>query len=428
VKKKVLLLLLSVALLFTFGCSKDSGSADDVVEIVFWHGIESKENNEVLERKIAEFNAKHPDINVKAQSYGAQDQAVGKIQTAVSGGNPPDVVWLAPAYTGQFAQAGVLVPAEDFIANDASFNANDVYEGLWDVSSYSGKRYTTPFSANNLAIFYNKDLFAKAGITKTPDTWDEFVDVAKKLTVDKNGNGKIDQYGFQVPIGTNEWTVWTWQTYLWQAGGEFLTEDGSAPAFNSIAGVEALQFWVDLVYKYEVANFSETDAGYKTEDFEAGRIAMQIIGPWTLPQLNANPDLNYGVFFMPKNDRYATNIGGENLFIFKTDEAREKAAWEFAKYVMSADFQVDWAIATGYLPVSKSAVESSEYQQYLNENPVVATFVDQMNHGFARPSIPEYNAISAALGQEIEKALYRQVTPKEALDNAAARAQRELSR
>ncbi|MCF6094249.1 ABC transporter substrate-binding protein [Microaerobacter geothermalis] len=408
--------------------SASGGQKDEPVELVFWHGIESQENNQALTEAIEKFNESHPDIKVKAQSYGAQDQAIGKIQTALAGKNAPDLVWLAPAYTGQFAKAGVLAAAEDFINNDPGFNPDDIYKGLWDVSSYNGKKYTIPFEANNLAIFYNKKAFAEAGITEIPETWNQFLEAAKKLTVDKDGDGKIDQYGFQIPIGTNEWTVWTWQTYLWQAGGEFLTENNSTPAFNSKAGVDALQFWVDLVYKEKVANFSETDAGYKTDDFESGKIAMQIIGPWTLPQLKANKNVDFGVFFMPKKERFATNIGGENLFIFKSTPEREKAAWEFAKFIMSADFQVDWSIKTGYLPVSKSAVESGKYQEFLKKNEVVKVFVDQMEYGFARPSIPAYNAISVALGKEIEKALYQEKSAKESLDAAAKAAEKELKK
>ncbi len=429
-----ILLVLTLMVGTLAGCgttakSTDSSqNMDNSVQLVFWHGIESPENNKALNTAIDKFNSSHPNIQVTAQSYGAQDQAIGKIETAVAGKKAPDLVWLAPAFTGKFAKAGVLAPAEDFIKNDKSFNADDIYKGLWDVSSFNGEKYTVPFDANNLAIFYNKKAFADENITSVPKTWDEFLADAQKLTIDKNNDGKIDQYGFQVPVGTNEWTVWTWQTYLWQAGGEFLSKDNNTPTFNSQAGVDALQFWTDLVHKYKVANFSETDAGYKTDDFESGKIAMQIIGPWTLPQLNKDKKIDYGVFMMPKKERYATNIGGENLYLFKTNPTKEKAAWEFAKFIMSADFQVDWAKTTGYLPVSKSAVNSTKYQAYLKENPVVKTFVDQMQYGFARPSIPAYNSISSALGKEIEKALYQTKTPKQALDDAAKAATTALGR
>lgn len=155
---------------------------------------------------------------------------------------------------------------------------------------------------------------------------------------------------------------------------------------------------------------------------------MQIVGPWILPQLNTNKKVNYGVFFLPKDHRYATNIGGENLFIFKTSPEREQASWEFAKFIMSNDFQVEWAQKTGYLPVNKSAGEVAKFKAYLKENPSYKVFVDQMQNGFSRPSIPAYNSISAALGKEIEQALYQKKTPKQALDDAAKAAEAALSK
>lgn len=344
------------------------------VTLTFWHGMESGENNVALKAMVAKFNKTHKNIEVKLQSYGAADQVEGKIMTALQGHKQPDLMWWAPAFTGKFAQAGVLASASDFMKKDKSFKKSDIYKSLWDLGSYKGKIYTVPFDANNLGIFYNKDMFKKAGIKSVPKTWSEFEADAKKLTVKKGG--KTTQYGFQVPIGTGEWTVWTWQTLLWQNGGEFLNSSNTKPAFNTAKGVGAVNYWSNLVKK-GYAYFSETDAGYKTDDFEAGKVAMQIIGPWTIPQLKTDKKpANYGTFFLPKSKRYATNIGGENLFMFKTTKEKENASWEFAKFVMSKDVQTDWAIKTGYLPVCKSATSSTKYKAFLKANPNVKVFVD----------------------------------------------------
>lgn len=392
-------------------------------EITFWHGIESPDSVAILEQKIADFEKKNPDIDVKAQNYGAADQVNGKIMTAVAGNKAPDLMWWAPAYTGQMAKTGKLVKVQDLIKKDSSFKKSDIYQGLWDVSSYKGEIWTVPFEANNLALYYNKKHLKEAGIDPNSiKTWDDLLNAAKKLT-------KGNRMGFQVPLGNNEWTVWTWQTLLWQAGGDFLSSNGKTAEFNSKAGVNALQFWTDLVNKEKVANFSEPDSGYKTDDFLAGRVSMMINGPWnygTLEKAEKETGFEYGAVILPKAGKYAmsgqgknaTNIGGENLFIFKSTPAEEKAAWEFSKFIMSSDFQTDWAIKTGYLPVSKSATESAKYKDFLAKNPFIKTYSDQMMYGKARPSIPEYVKISDYLGKEIEKVLYGKSSAKEALDKA----------
>ncbi len=382
------------------------------VQITLWHGMESGINNRVLAAKIDQFNRLHSDILLEAQVYGAADQLGPKLDAAVAGRTPPDLLWWAPAYFPKYAKAGVLRSVDDFIAQDPTFSKDDIYASLWELGTMDGEVYATPFSANNLAVYYNKAMFARAGIDRPPQTWAEFRDAAARLTRDGVS-------GFQLPIGTSEWTVWTWECFLWQAGGELLTSGKHEAAFGAPAGVEALDFWKSLV-KDGSAVFSEADAGYKMDDLLSGRVAMVINGPWNLALLNDRTDVDVGVFPLPRDRQAATNIGGESLFLFRSDPAREHAAWEFMKFVMSPDFQVDWAIATGYLPVSKSAANTERYQAFLRDNPIVKVHNDQMTVGRARPSIPEYPAMSAILGRHIEAALYGKYSSEEALSRASA--------
>lgn len=403
------------------GCSAARDGAGKVT-VTFWHGMESGVNNRVLQAKIEEFNARHPGIFVDAQVYGAADQLGPKLDAAVAGRTPPDLLWWSPAFFPRYAEAGALRNIDDFIREDSSggsFRRDDIYDYLWELGTFEGKIYVAPFSANNLGIYYNKRMLAEAGVSGVPATWDEFRETARRLT--RNG-----VFGFQIPIGVSEWTVWTWQCFLWEAGGEILSPDKRSAAFNSAAGVEALDYWRSFVDE-KIANFSETDAGYKTDNFLAGRIAMTINGPWNYSSLRDRRDIEIGVFPMPAGRRAATNIGGESLFLFKSDRRRERAAWEFMKFVMSPDFQVDWAINTGYLPVSRSASASDRYREFLERNPFIRAYNDQMAVGRTRPSIPQYPAVSQILGRYLEKALYNQMPSKDALDRAAAEVDRLLS-
>jgi multiple sugar transport system substrate-binding protein len=403
-------LLLALALTFiNSGCSTLTGQANRVT-VTFWHGMESGINNKVLQAKIDAFNAAHADIFIDAQVYGAADQLGPKLDAAVAGKTPPDLLWWSPAFFPKYAEAGALRHLDDLMAEDSSFNKADVYDFLWDVGSYKGKIYTTPFSANNLAVYYNKKMFAEAGNKELPQDWEGFKALAKTLT-------RGDIHGFLIPVGSSEWTVWTWQCFLWQAGGELLTEDNRA-AFNSPAGVAALDYWKAFLTEGSGV-FSETDAGYKPEPFLNGRVAMMINGPWNYSSLKTQTAVDLGVLPLPRKERAATNIGGESLFLFKSNPQTERAAWEFMKFIMSADFQTDWAINTGYLPVSKSAAESPEFQGFLQDNPFIKSFNEQMPTGKTRPSLAQYPALSATLGKYLEAALYDKYSSQEALDRAA---------
>jgi multiple sugar transport system substrate-binding protein len=409
-------LFVSVCFLFP-ACATIKGDQNRAT-VSFWHGMESGVNNKILQSKIDQFNAGHPDVFVDAQVYGAADQLGPKLDAAVAGKTPPDLLWWSPAFFPKYAEAGALRSIDDFIAQDASFRRDDIYDYLWELGSFEGKIYVTPFSANNLGVYYNKKMLAEAGVNRRPLTWDEFKETARRLTRD-------GVFGFQIPIGASEWTVWTWQCFLWQAGGEILTPDKKSAAFNSPAGVAALDFWRSLLDE-KLANFSETDAGYKTDNFLAGRIAMTINGPWNYAGLKEQKEIELDVWPLPKQTREATNIGGESLFLFRSDARRERAAWEFMKFVMSADFQVDWAINTGYLPVSKSAANDPKYQAFLAANPFIKAYNDQMPVGRTRPSIPQYPALSQTLGKYLEAALYGKLSSQEALDRAAAEVNRLL--
>jgi len=403
------------------GCGKDSGK----VTLRFWHGIESPRNNRVLMAKVAEFNSSHPDIVVEPQGYGAQDNALPKIMTAVLGGSPPELMWFAPVYTGRLAEMGALVPVQDFMDDDPAFKPDEIFPVLWDASRYDGRIYSIPFDCNNLALFYNADHFEEAGLTEPPSTWDDLLKTARKLTVDRDGDGVPERYGFQLPLGRKEWAVWTWECFLWQAGGELLTEDLLRPRFQEAPGVRALQFWLRLSEGKGVS-FSEMDAGYKLDDFLGGRVSMVINGPWNLRILKEQSRLRFGVAPLPRGARQATNIGGENLFIFRSSPRKEKAAWEFARWAASAEFQRDWAIGTGYLPVNAAVLDDPAFAEYVTGNPAVGVFLDQMKTGRVRPPVAYYPELSNHLGSAIEKTLLKAVPPARALGEAAAAVEKQI--
>jgi multiple sugar transport system substrate-binding protein len=185
--------------------------------------------------------------------------------------------------------------------------------------------------------------------------------------------------------------------------------------------IAALQFWQDLI-KDGSAVLSLPERGYEMDGFLAGKVAMQFSGPWTLGQLQAT-DVDFSVFPMPSAARQATVIGGENLFLFKTTPERERAAFTFAEYVMGQEFQTQWALRTGYLPVNLKARQSEVYQTFVEQQPIVKVFLEQAEFGRSRPILKGYPRISEHLGRAIEAVLLGKTSPKQALEKA----QRQLN-
>jgi multiple sugar transport system substrate-binding protein len=114
-------------------------------------------------------------------------------------------------------------------------------------------------------------------------------------------------------------------------------------------------------------------------------------------------------------------MGGENLFLFKTNSDRERASLRFLEYVLSEKFQTEWALKTGYLPINIKAQQSKAYQEFVALNPALKVFLDQMKYARSRPIIPKYSRLSENLGRAIEASLLNRRTPQTALTESQAR-------
>lgn len=407
-----LLTILCFSLLGLTGCQSIE-PVNGVIHLTLWHGVNPPPNRDVLQTLVDRFNQTHPQIQVEALYIGQPDQQTPKILAAVVGNAAPNLLWFAPTLTGQLVELQAIRPLEDWWATTAVKEQID--PALLESMQWEGHVWSIPFGTNNVGVFYRPSLFQAAGIKTLPKTWDEFRQVAQKLTVRSNGK---NQYGMLLPLGKGEWTVFTWLPFLWSGGGELLTSNDEVNLANSGA-IAALDFWSTLV-KDGSAILSQPERGYELDGFLAGKVAMQLTGPWTLRQLAAT-QADYAVMPIPRGKQQGTSLGGENLFVFKSTPEMEQAALTFAEYVLSEPFQTEWAIETGYLPVNLQSRQNLEYQQFVTQQPAVQVFLDQAIHGRSRPIFPGYNRLSESLGRAIEAVLLGKETPETALTTAQRR-------
>ena len=180
-----------------------------------------------------------------------------------------------------------------------------------------------------------------------------------------------------------------------------------------------MQLGADLV-KDNVTILSAPERGYELNNFLAGKAAMQVTGPWTLGQLSQT-DIDYGVFPIPVKEKPAAVVGGENVFVFKSNLQKEQACQEFLAYIVSEEFQTTWALKTGYLPINLKSQQSEAYQQYIQKNPVLEVFLNQMEWARSRPIINQYTRLSENLGRAIEASLLGKQTPEAAVKQSQKR-------
>ncbi|QSO54015.1 extracellular solute-binding protein [Alicyclobacillus curvatus] len=435
--RKYALLAASVAIpaLVVVGCGTTgsssntgkSGSSGNVTNITIWDDYSSAQPaGKAFNTLVDEFNKSHPNIHVTAQYITVGDNMLPKIMTALAGNQEPDMVAGGyPTWGPGLLDSGKVVTLDSYLKNSKTLHASDFYPGMLNVSSYKGKVLSIPNDGGDYGIFYNKNIFTQAGLNpnKPPQTWSELLKDAQQIK-QKTGN-----WGFYVPIGNTEWTVWTFEGMLWGNGGTFIDTSGpkAKVEFNSPAGVQALQMWVDMIHKYKVAQPTAYPITTQTSDIlEKGNVGMVIDGPWDVAPLN-KANFPLGTTMFPQGtSSYSTNLGTDTFFIFKTGKAKQDASWQFIEWFMKPSRLAQWDINASFLPTLTSVVNTPAYAKFLKDHPDMAPLVENLKYAHGRPSLKSYNAISTELGNQIEAALYGQVSAKQALDTAATKAEQIL--
>jgi ABC-type glycerol-3-phosphate transport system substrate-binding protein len=284
--------------------------------------------------------------------------------------------------------------------------------------------------ATTLALIYNKNKFREAGLDpeKPPKDWNELYEYTIRLTKDKDGDGKIDQYGFYIPAfpasgPLSVWMVLQWTPFLWQAGGREINEDQTEVLFNNYAGVQALSFWKKLFDEQKFHNFTLThDLG-----FISGTVAMIMDGPWDLPELRKIANFEWGVTYLPAGAvKQATYLAGEHLAVFKQSKHPDEA-WKFIKWILSPDVQAKFSEESGYLPVRKSVLELPSYKEFLDRDPAMKSFVEQIEISQARASIDFFRVeINQYIAEAVEKAIIGNADIKTVLNEAADKSNKLL--
>ncbi|WP_186307656.1 ABC transporter substrate-binding protein [Microbacterium sp. 1.5R] len=381
----------------------------------------------VLDDLIEEFNGSQKEYVVKRQFIaGTADQFASQIQNAIRTKDTPNIVFgdSNASRIGALLESEAVVDLTPYFGEgDHPVEKKDIFPGMLEPSTFDGSVYSLPTDGGAYALIYNTKAFSAAGI-EPPRTWGEVAEASATLTSD----GK---YGIYLPIGPGEWTSFTWQSMLWSAGGEFLSEDNTSAEFASPAGVEALTTWTDLVKDGHAYPSSLDDDTQQTgiPGFIAGQVQMFIGRPADLAILDEA--LGEGVaevVAFPELKQPAMNTGTNVSYILESSDEEKDAAWAFLSWALQPDQQAEWAIGTGYLPTSARTAESAAWQQHVDRDPRISAFSDQLDYARARPAIPEYAAVSSALARQIEKAMLQQVSPKAALDAAADEADAALSK
>lgn len=434
-RKKFLGLMLAVAASSLAACGGRSVDAPaglrnseagkkDGITITFWHSMGGV-NGEAIDYLVNKFNTENTlGITVDSQYQGSYDDAVNKLKSAQIGNMGADLVQIYDIGTRFMIDSGWVIPMQQLIDQDG-WDLTEVEPNIAAYYTVDNTLYSMPFNSSTPILYYNKDIFEKAGITKVPESFAQIENIGQQL-LDKGGAGEVMSlaiYG------------WFFEQLACKQQLNYADhENGRGGMAEAVefdqngAGINTLTAWKSLYDKDFAPNVGRGgDAGLA--DFSSGKAAMTLGSTASLKQIlnDVNGKFEVGTAYFPKvkdTDQGGVSIGGGSLWALNNEsEERQQAVWEFVKFLVSPESQAYWNSRTGYFPVTAAAHSEPVFKENIAQYPQFETAIDQLHDsspesaGALLSIFPEARQV---VETEIENMLNNDISPEETVKKMAA--------
>jgi multiple sugar transport system substrate-binding protein len=411
-----LISLLIATFLLVIGCQGSTSHSlkiePVIVKLSGWGA--SPVEQRLLNSVLRDFEAINPTIKVQFEVIA--DQYMDVIKTRLIGDAAPDAFYLDALEAPFLMQQNVLEPLDDYITS--SFDLADFEQNLLQPFTTQNRIYGLPKDYSTLALFYNKKAFARAGLLQPPKTWQQLLSSAKSLTLDRNQDGKSDQYGFGVIPELPR------QTHAIHAmGGQVVDANGYA-TFASDAALKGLVLGVRQ-YRSDRTSARPLDVGANTgsEMFGQGKAAMVAEGNWAIPYLQDTfPDLDFATAELPQINGKSATMVFTVAYVMNRQSQHKPEAWKLIAYLTGKRGMEKWTSKGFALPSRKSVAEKLKY----SEDPLRAPLVAGVS--YATPwQIGQYPAaVMNSFNNQFVSAMLGQQTLKEAMNQAQESANRQI--
>ena len=413
-KKTLSLIVLMFLVLVFAGCAKKQSDGTKL-RLAFWGDVKEIE---IIKNSVARFNEANPGIEVALERLPAGDPYTEKILTQMAGGNPVDVMFVNAEQFYIYAEKGILKPLNEHIKKD-NFPIEGFYKEVVDKFSLNGNIYVIPRDiAPVCVVYYNKDMFDKAGLEyPTSDwTWDDLLTKAKRFVkTDKDGT---KTFGF-----ADDWPLW--DNFVYSNGGT-LVDDYKNPKkclIDSKEALEAIKYRQDLIYKHKVmpspSNMSAMGGVGASDLFLNGKTAMFLSGIWKTPFFRDIRGFKWDAVMFPKGPtgkRGFMMSGGGYAVVNKTKNP--DAAWKLVTYLSGDEGQIELARTGLAQPAKKEIAASKEFLD--GKAPAGKKFLlDSVQYGRFVPGSSRWQeAMSAYLYPALDKVWAGQAEPKDVVPGA----------
>lgn len=395
---------------FTAGCNerKTEYTTDGRVILNFWHTYNDDEEAE-LKKIIMEWEAVNASWSVRPVRIPF-DGHKPKLRTALTVGRGPDMARVDWSFVCELGRKHALVDLAQF-----GFDTiKDTYlKAPLRTNFIDGHYLGLPDQTTCVALFYNKQLFRDAGLDPEapPKTWDEFVEIGKKIT---NAEKGVYACGFE---NTLWWSLPFFNTF----GAGLISDDGKKCLLDQDPAVRALEFKRALYADHKIeAGAWRAGSITPEQGFVNGKYAMIFMGPWNLPKFKSSK-LDFGVTLIPAGPAgTSTNVGGTNVVIFNSGKF-PKACYDFLTYFTSPQVQARWCSKLNQMPVNLGAYDLVKF-----EDPHLMTFMEQLKSAVSNPVVTSYERLEDFVNPEMEAVLTGQKTASAALSSLARKVEKRV--
>jgi ABC-type glycerol-3-phosphate transport system substrate-binding protein len=413
--------LTALATLAACGGSSSGGAAGTSAtphgQVVVWDYYGSATP---LKPAIADFEKAHPEITVKYEALD-YDTIQDKFSVAVSSGAAPDLATLDMTWLPTYAANGTLQDISKISGGKLNGQpiAGQYTPGALQAMTYDKHYIAAMYDFDAYALYYRKDILDKKGIP-VPKTWDDLVSASQKMAEDTNGDGKPDKYALQILPDTFHYAQ-----FLFQNGGAILDPTGKKAAFNSPAGVAALDYMKRLldaggsIYWGDSQGDSTGLPGIKDN-----RIGMFINGPYMMGVLKdgaKNQSGDWAVAPAPYSQQPGSYLGGTGLVI-PTGAKNPSAAWELAQFLLQPQQQALVYTAAGAAPATTAALKQpalSAPDPYFGGQTPFPIFLSAMSTATHYPYVAAWPDMDTAITDAVNSVLLGKASSQQALDKAA---------
>ncbi|WP_210493848.1 extracellular solute-binding protein [Microvirga antarctica] len=365
-----------------FGVGVLAANAASAVEIEYWQYV-FETRVKAMDQLIQKFQAANPGITVKHTTFPYAEYQT-KVAAAVTAGQGPDVVQLFYGWVDGFIAGKLIQPLpKDAFPHD---KIQAEFFPIVKAMERGGEYYGLPTAVRSLALFYNKKLFQAAGLdpNKPPQNLQEFLAAAEK-TVKRDSAGNIISEGFTLDMAGQDHQWWR-EVLIRQNGGVPYTDNDRKVAYDSDAGLKALQFYTDLQTKQKVGLMGFMDEAQAA--FKGGLAAMTIDGTFRLGAFSSIKGFEWGVTELPADangmrSNYASYFA--NAITSRVQGEKLEASKKFLTYISSPEAMELWLQVVGELPARRSAAMTEKNLS----NPIYGPFLKGLDYAHTTMFVDE---------------------------------------